>query len=76
MEAPMVMMISVTGDAPRAGAMANRYSAMPNKTATTTASSAASGRGMPAAAPNDCHHTAEHDEFALGKVDDLGCVED
>ncbi len=48
-EAPMVMMISVTGDAPLAGSIASRCSAMPTRTATASASRAASGSGMPAA---------------------------
>ena len=48
----MVMMISVTALAPRAGSMARRCSSRPTATATTTANSAASGNGNPAAAAN------------------------
>ena len=48
----MVMMISVTGEAPRAGSIASRCSSNPTAIATTIASSAASGSGTPAAAAN------------------------
>ena len=46
----MVMMISVTAEAPRAGSIARRCSSRPTAVATTIASSAASGSGTPAAA--------------------------
>ena len=49
-EAPMVMMISVTADAPRAGSIANWCSKSPTAVATTIASRAAIGSGTPAAA--------------------------
>ena len=48
----MVMMISVTAEAPRAGSIASRCSSRPTATAATIASSAASGSGTPAAAAN------------------------
>jgi len=51
-EAPMVMMIKVTAGAPRAGSIASQYSRSPTATAATTAMSAASGSGTPAAATN------------------------
>ena len=46
----MVMMISVTAEAPRAGSIANWCRAKPTAVATMMASSAASGSGTPAAA--------------------------
>jgi hypothetical protein len=46
---PMVMMMSVTADAPRAGSIAKRCSASPTATAARMASTAAIGSGMPAA---------------------------
>ncbi len=49
MDAPMVMMMSVTADAPRAGSIASRYSKSPTTTETQTARTAASGSGTPAA---------------------------
>ena len=48
----MVMMISVTADAPRAGSIASACSRRPTATAAATAMSAASGSGTPAAAAN------------------------
>ena len=45
----MVMMISVTADAPRAGSIARRCSRSPTTTAATMAIRAASGSGTPAA---------------------------
>jgi hypothetical protein len=50
-EAPIVTMISVTAEAPRAGSMARRCSS-PVATAVATAMQAASGSGTPAAATN------------------------
>ena len=49
-EAPMVMMISVTAEAPRAGSIARLCSSNPVAVAATTASSMAAGSGTPAAA--------------------------
>ena len=49
-DAPMVMMINVTADAPRAGSIARRCRRSPTAVATTIASSAARGIGTPAAA--------------------------
>jgi hypothetical protein len=51
-EAPIVMMIRVTAEAPRAGRIAKRCRARPTRTVTRTASSAASGSGRPAAIRN------------------------
>ena len=47
-EAPMVMMMSETTGAPRAGSMASLFSATPTAAVSRIASSAASGRGTPA----------------------------
>ena len=49
-EAPMVMMISVTTEAPRAGSTANFSSARPTAAAASTATGIASGSGSPASA--------------------------
>ena len=51
-DAPIVMMIKVTADAPRAGSIASQYSSRPTTTAMQIAISAASGRGTPAADAN------------------------
>jgi len=51
-EAPMVIMIRATALAPRAGSMAQRWSASPIAAVRTTARSAASGIGTPAAVRN------------------------
>ena len=75
-EAPMVIMISATGLAPRAGSMAKRCSARPTPVVTAMAISAASGRGTPASASKDGCHAAQHDELALGEIDDVGGVVD
>ena len=48
-EAPMVMIMSVTTEAPRAGSTANFSSAMPTMVAAATASRMASGMGRPSA---------------------------
>ena len=46
-EAPIVMMISVTTEAPRAGSTANFSSRRPSNAATATARTTATGRGRP-----------------------------
>jgi hypothetical protein len=48
-EAPIVMMIRVTTEAPRAVSTANLSSAMPTRVAATIASPIATGMGSPAA---------------------------
>ena len=48
-DAPMVMMIKVTGEAPRAGSMARRCRSSPTITAVRMAMMAASGSGTPVA---------------------------
>ena len=49
-EAPIVIMISATGLAPRAGSMAKRCKAKPTPVVTMMAMSAANGNGTPASA--------------------------
>ena len=50
-DAPMVMMMSETTGAPRAGSIASLLSATPMPAVTTMARTAARGRGSPAAKP-------------------------
>ena len=75
-DAPMVMMISVTTGAPRAGSTANFSSASPTSAAATTASGIASGERQAGGDERDRAHAADHHELALGEVDDVARVED
>ena len=75
-EAPIVMMISVTAEAPRAGSIASRWRRSPTTTAVPMAISAASGQRYACGRGEHRDHAAEHDELALGEVHDVGSVVD
>ena len=76
-EAPMVMMISVTTSARRAPARSRTSrAASPTTAATATAAGDRHGQRQPRPSERDRAHAADHDELALGEVDDAARVED
>ena len=65
----MVMMISVTVLAWRAGSIAKRCDQQPDPDGATTARQRRRGSGTPASPQKTGAHAADHHEFALGEID-------
>jgi hypothetical protein len=75
-EAPMVMMISVTDSAPLTGSMASFSTSMPTMAGTSNGQHQGHRQRHAGLGEEHRQHAAEHDEFALGKVDHVAGVVD